>query len=62
MSEVKFRKVLSAHRLRYLWLKRVVIFLRQEMGVDLRPVVKRVYGSLKSCRALLEISSEALPK
>ena len=62
MSEVKFRKVLSAHRLRYLWLKQVVIFLRQEMGVDLRPVLKRVYGSLKSCRALLEISSEALLK
>lgn len=62
MPELKIRKVLSAYRLRYVWLKRLVVFLRQEMGVDISPVLKKVHRSLASCRALLEIPSETLPK
>ena len=58
--EVKFRKILSAYRLRYLWLKQVGSFLKDEMEVDLRSALKKVYGSLKSCEASLENSSRSV--
>jgi len=51
---VRLRKLLSAYRLRYKLLKGVAFFLYREMGVDLRPSLKRAYTALTSCRALME--------
>jgi len=57
-DDVGLRKLLSAYRLRYRLLKGIAFFLQREMGVDLRPVLKRAYVALTSCRVLME--SEAL--
>ena len=57
-DNVGLRKLLSAYRLRYRLLKGIAFFLQREMGVDLRPVLKRAYVALTSCRVLIE--SEAL--
>jgi len=51
---VRLRKLLSAYRLRYKMLKGIAFFLHKEMGVDLRPVLKRAYVALTSCRVLIE--------
>jgi len=48
------RKLLSSYRLRYRSLRDIVLYLRKEMGVDLRPALKRAYVALMSCRVLLE--------
>ena len=48
------RKLLSAYRLRYKSLRGIVLYLRKEMAVDLRPTLKRAYVALMSCRILLE--------
>lgn len=55
---IRLRKLLSAYRRRYRSLKGIVFFLHREMGVDLRPALKRAYVALTSCRTL--IASETL--
>jgi hypothetical protein len=63
-DSVGFRKLLSAYRRRYKKLEGLVIFLHKEMGVDLRPMLKRSYPVLLACRALLETEYivQMLPK
>jgi hypothetical protein len=55
---------LSAYRRRYKKLEGLVVFLHREMGVDLRPLLKRSYPVLLACRALLETEYivQMLPK
>jgi hypothetical protein len=48
------RKLLSANRRRYKLSKGIVFFLHREMGIDLRPNLKRAYVALMSCRVLIE--------
>jgi len=63
-DNVRFRKLLSAYRRRYKKLEGLVVFLHREMGVDLRPLLKRSYPVLLACRALLETEYivQMLPK
>ncbi len=58
-DNVGFRKLLSAYRLRYRSLKGIAFFLQKEMGVDLRPVLKRAYLALISCRVLVEAETSS---
>lgn len=51
---MRVRKLLSAYRLRYRLLKGAAFFLYREMGVDLRPNLKRAYTALMSCKVLIE--------
>jgi len=53
-DNVGFRKHLSAYRQRYMASKGIAFFLQKEMGVDLRPILKRAYMALTSCRVLIE--------
>ncbi|MEM2094255.1 MAG: hypothetical protein QXI32_03035 [Candidatus Bathyarchaeia archaeon] len=58
LDKVDCRKLISAYRQRYVWLKQVSNFLEHEMDIGPSPILKKIYNALKSCEEFLQVRTE----